>query len=157
MVWLCGTFGEFFVWFTKYNPVIHASSHPWRTSLKLNHLVVNGWVLFMLIVIPRLLSCWSSLDVVRSWMTTKDGWTLIDPHQLSPRPCVVHVIVAYNDDFYLFINFLFNIGLTWALLLMLTCGAISRLTLLRRFVLQKKRDMASFGWLRRFSDRGCHL
>ena len=81
MVWLCETFGEFFIWFTKYNSVIHASSCPWRNSLKLNHLVINRWVLFMHTVIPRLLSCWSSLDVVKSWMTTKDRWTLIDPHQ----------------------------------------------------------------------------
>ena len=41
-------------------------------------LIINGRILFIHAVILRLLTYWSSLDVVKSWATTMDGLTLID-------------------------------------------------------------------------------
>ena len=56
--------------------IVYGYSHPWRTSFKLVHIVINGRALFMHILILG----WLSLDVAKSCMTTKDGLHLIDPH-----------------------------------------------------------------------------
>ena len=46
---------------------------------------------------------WFSLDVIKLWMTTKDGLYLVDSHQLPLRPCVV-CHYCFNTFFFLVVT-----------------------------------------------------
>ena len=73
-------------------------------------LIINGRILFIHAIILRLLTYWSSLDAVKSWMIIMDGLTLIDfdSHQLPPYSCVVHATVGMTRSGILLVEELFR-------------------------------------------------
>ena len=84
---------------------------------------------------------WFSLDVIKLWMTTKDGLYLVDSHQLPLRPCVV--CHYFFKTFFFFFN-----GDKWR---------DPEVHPSCRFIFRGKCHVAQSGWSRRSSDQVCRL